>query len=225
MTPKQLFFFTVVLYISVLWTAPLPHTIYCSQNTQRTTLTNHHPQCRRPQYQAEYTDHAYTTGETKRGKWSINRRRHFFNYWNVKIELVFSTQISPKSLINSELFYQKIQCGKNLGQLRVVHPGNFRWIRIGEGANLNPTFFERKPRGRRLTYRLQVLVKLFQVAIHYRPIQTSLSIHKLILSPYYLRTVFHQLPASPLSCSFRFRQAPHTKASRRFATTHALMQK
>ena len=75
---------------------------------------------------------------------------------------------------NSELFYQKIQCGKNLGQLRVVHPGNFRWIRIGEGANLNPTFFERKPRGRRLTYRLQVLVKLFPVATHYRPIQTSL---------------------------------------------------
>ena len=75
---------------------------------------------------------------------------------------------------NSELFYQKIQCGKNLGQLRVVHPGNFGWIRIGEGANLNPTFFERKPRGKRLTNQLQVLVKLFPVATHYRPIQTSL---------------------------------------------------
>ena len=80
----------------------------------------------------------------------------------------------PKIFNNSELFYQKIQCENNLGQLRVVHPGNFGWIRIGEGANLNPTFFERKRRGKRLTNQLQVLVKLFPVATHYRPIQTSL---------------------------------------------------
>lgn len=39
---------------------------------------------------------------------------------------------------------------------------------------MNPTFFERKPRGKILTNQLQVLVKLFQVATYYRPIQTSL---------------------------------------------------